>query len=91
MNKTVLAVAFCLGLALGALAAAGVLTGCAGAGNFQVENHYLTVDLKETVALVNLTDVATKGYKLVATVGGDATFASVRAVPKEDLEKKQKP
>ncbi len=83
MNKTVLAVTFCLGLALGALTAAGVLTGCAGAGNFQVENHFLTVDLKENVALVTLSPVAVQGYKLVATVGDGATFASVQAVPKK--------
>jgi len=87
MNKTLLAVTFCLGLALGALAAAGMLTGCAGAGNFQVENHYLTVDLKETVALVTLTEVAIPGYKLVAKVGDDDTFVSVRAVPKKDEDK----
>ncbi len=84
MHKTILAVTFCLGLALGALAAAGVLTGCAGAGNFQVENNFLTVDLNENVALITLSEVAVSGYKLVATVGDGAAFASVRAVPKKE-------
>ena len=87
MNKTILAVTFCLGLALGALAAAGVLTGCAGAGNYQVENHFLNVDLKENVALITLREVAIPGYRLVAKVGEGATFASVQAVPKAELEK----
>jgi hypothetical protein len=83
VKKLALLLTFCLGAAVGGLAAAGGLIGCAGAGGHMVENQYIAVDLQKRVALVMLTEVAKPGYKLTAEVGRGGAFVSVRAVERD--------